>query len=398
MDNIDTETDINFDDYSEEKMDNNEINIDHLGKEARSQMMRKLAAKMLSDDIDDSYVEGTFNAMVKALDNYELIDREMVAKLTGIFENSLEKKDVFDMAKAIDEGSTIVYFKSAQLFKIYKKEELMSLLDGQLRTVFKHFNQSFEVVPNNSEQKIIIMGDITLVDQIEHIKKYISQFMVNKGVENFNDNDIICFKNKGTNMIEIVINNYYVNNSSERNEIVQDLLKYILMMEKNTNMTRKLGYMADCSGFYNADVVSMPSEKQLLNEDNCFVEMIDRLIRNTSKCSKLVKEGNTYIINLYNNSNITNISNVENLSINSNYPENVEDFLNHIKEDKPEWYKEGEWIKKDIIYDEYNRMYDFITKKAFAVMFNDTIYKHEKRQTVNKNRCLYVQLFPFSDL
>jgi len=392
MDNINTN--IDFDDHSEETMVN-EINIDNLDKEASMQMMRKLMSN--DNDVDGTFKD-LFNIMTDTFDNYESIDKDMVAKLTGIFQNSLEKKDVFDMAKAIDEGSTIVYFKSAQLFKIYKKEELMSLLDGQLRTIFKHINQSFEVVPNNSEQKIIIMGDITLVDQIEHIKKYISQFMVNKGVQDFKDDDIICFKNDSTNMIEIVINNYYVNNSSERNEIVQDLLKYILMMEKNTNMTRKLGYMPDCSGFDNADVVSMPSEKQLINEDKCFVEMIDRLIRNTSKCSKLVKEGNTYIINLYNNSTITNIANVENLAINSNYPENVEDFLTHIREDRPEWYKECEWIKKDIIYEEYNELYDFITKKAFAVMFKDKIYKHEKRQTVNKKRSLYVELFSISDL
>jgi hypothetical protein len=131
MDNITTNMD--FEEDSEETMEN-EINIDNLGKEARIQMMRKLMSKMLSDDIDDSNISATVKTLFDQLDNYELIDREMVAKLTGIFQDSLEKKDVFDMVKAIDEGSTIVYFKSAQLFKIYKKEELMSLLDGQLRT------------------------------------------------------------------------------------------------------------------------------------------------------------------------------------------------------------------------------------------------------------------------
>jgi len=381
---------------------NNEINIDNITKDARIQMMRKLMTKMLEsdmDDIDDIYVKDTFNAMVKAFDNYESIDKEMVAKLTGIFKDSLEKKDAFDMAQAIDEGSTIVYFKSAQLFKVYKKEELMSLLDGHLRTVFKHFNQSFEVVPNNSEQKIIIMGDITLVDQIDHIKKYILQFMIDKGVDDFKNDDIVCFKNESTNMIEIVINNYYVNNSSERNEIIQDLLKYILKMEKNSNMTRKLGYMPDCIEFENADVVSMPSEKQLLNEDTKFIEMVDRMVRHTSKCSKLVKNGNTYIINLYNNvETINNIEYVENLNINSN--DKIGNFVDYLQTNKPSWYKEGGLIDKQVLYDKYIEQFGDITRVLFTTSFKNKIFSKEIRKAYKKGekRKVYVKLYKYDEM
>jgi hypothetical protein len=221
------------------------------------------------------------------------------------------------------------------------------------------------------------MGDITLVDQIEHIKKYISQFMVNKGVQDFKDDDIICFKNDSTNMIEIVINNYYVNNSSERNEIVQDLLKYILMMEKNTNMTRKLGYMPDCSGFDNADVVSMPSEKQLINEDKCFVEMIDRLIRNTSKCSKLVKDGNIYNIYIQNAEVINNAETVNHtINNNSNNSNSIGDFGKYIKNNKPEWYKPGKSIKKNTLYLKYIEQYGEISKPMFHKTFLGSIFKN----------------------
>jgi hypothetical protein len=362
-------------------------------------IIKLLRAKAQEVEGFDNEISLTLQTLFDQLDKYESIDKEMVAKLTGIFQNSLENKDVFDMAKAIDEGSTIVYFKSAQLFKVYRREELMSLLDGHLRTVFKHFNQSFEVVPNNSEQKIIIMGDITLVDQIDHIKKYILQFMIDKGVQDFKNDDIVCFKNENTNMIEIVINNYYVNNSSERDEIVQDLLKYILRMEKNSNMTRKLGYMPDCIEFENADVVSMPSEKQLLDEDNRFIEMVDRLVRNTSKCSKLVKEGNTYIINLYNNVETVNNGVINNIdSPHSDLSDGISDFGKHIRENKPNWYIEGELFDKQLLRDKYIELYGEISKAMFHKTFMNKIFKKTVRVTIKNVRVAKVLLFNYDDI
>jgi len=231
------------------------------------------------------------------------------------------------------------------------------------------------------------MGDITLVDQIEHIKKYILQFMIDKGVQNFKNDDIICFKNKSTNMIEIVINNYYVNNSSERDEIVRDLLKYILKMEKNSNMNRMLGYLPDSTEFENADVVSMPSEKQLLNEDTKFIEMADRMIRNTSNCSKLVKEGNKFIVNFsnmpINNNNITCV---------------VEKFVNYILKNKPKWYKNSKWIKKDLIYNECVLQCGPLSKKAFATTFRNVLFCGEDRKMVDNERCYIVKLLKYSEI
>jgi len=96
--------------------------IDNLDKESSMRIMRKLMTKLLETDTDDTFKD-LFDSVTKALDNYESIDKDMVSKLTSIFQDSLQKKDAFDMAKAIDEGSTIVYFKSAQLFKVYKKED-----------------------------------------------------------------------------------------------------------------------------------------------------------------------------------------------------------------------------------------------------------------------------------
>jgi len=355
-----------------------------------------------NDEWDEDLINQIKN-LAETLKTYSSIDKGMVETLHSLFntDSLLKKKACEKVMESVENGSIIVYFRSAQLFKVYKKEELINLLDGQLRTAYKNLHQSFEVVPSNSEQKIIIMGDITLVDQIDHIKKYILQFMINKGVQDFKDKDIICFKNESTNMIEIVINNYYVNNSSERNEIVQDLLKYILTMEKNTNMTRKLGYMPDCSEFDNADVVSMPSEKQLINEDKCFIEMVDRLVRNTSKCSKLIKEGNTFIVNFGNmNMTINNggVVNNDNATHNEESDE-IAQFIEYILDKKPKWYKESQWILISTLYEQFVEICNSsINKQRFSNNANHKLFSKKAQKVIKNKKGRAVLLFDFKTL
>jgi hypothetical protein len=77
---------------------------------------------------------------------------------------------------------------------------------------------------------------------------------------------------------------------------------------------------------------------------------------------------------------------------------NSHDFIKLIYKTKPAWYKESTWVKKKIIFDEYNNIYDTITKKSFALMFKDKIYKSEKRQTIDNKRHLFVKLFSRAEM
>ena len=103
--------------------------------DSRIQIIRKMMEELLDNTTDDAFKD-LFNTMTDTFDNYESIDKEMVEKLKSIFSNDLVKKQQFaDIIKAISQGSTVVYFKSAQLFKVYKKPELETLLGGQIRTI-----------------------------------------------------------------------------------------------------------------------------------------------------------------------------------------------------------------------------------------------------------------------
>jgi len=371
-----------------------------MDKESILKLLYNLTSDIEKDGYDEDVIRN-LNNLSNAVENYKSIDKQMVELLHNIFNNGLNKKDVYEeVVKSVEEGSIIVYFKSAQLFKVYKKDDIINLLDGQLRTDYKHIKESYEVIPKNSEQKLIIMGDISLLDRLDSIKDYIIKFMINKGINGFAKEDIICFKNTKTDMLEIIINNYYVNNSEERNIVIYDLLEYIVEMEKNNNMSRKLGPPSGYSDIKGADIISMPSDKQLLTDNTKFIEMVDRLVRNTHNCSKLIKEGNTYIINVIgvqNNAKIINHSETTNIGT-SDSNNHTDNFVHYIKTTEPEWYLEGKWIKKDILYTHYTNMYEMITKQKFSILFKDILYSLENRKMINKSRHNFVKLFKFCQL
>jgi hypothetical protein len=361
-------------------------------KESRMQIIRKMMEEMLKDDVDDTFKD-VFSAVTDTFDNYESIDKEMVERLKNIFSNDLVKKEKFsDIVKAIGQGSTVVYFKSAQLFKVYKKTELETLLGGQIRTIYKQLNESYEVVPNDSKQKIIILGDVSLADSIERIKTYIVSFMIREGIEDFIDSDIVCYKGKES--IEIIINDYYVENQTEHDEIVKKLLKYIFQQEKNTKIVQKIN-TNPFSEFDGVKMVSMPSEKQLLATE--YIEPLLTMISNVTQCSGFKNQINLSVtihdhsVNTTNNNNIVNEP-MDQISV------NIYEFIKHIRDDKPEWYKESTWIKKDILLEKYNELYEPVHKRSFDIMFRNKLYISEKRKMVDKVRYMFVELFKISEL
>jgi len=362
--------------------------------DSRIQIIRKMMEELLDNTTDDAFKD-LFNTMTDTFDNYESIDKEMVEKLKSIFSNDLVKKQQFaDIIKAISQGSTVVYFKSAQLFKVYKKPELETLLGGQIRTIYKQLNESYEVIPNDSKQKIIILGDVSLADSIESIKTYIVEFMIGEGILNFTDNDLVCYKSKDS--IEIIINDYYVENRTEHDEVVKKLLKYIFQQEKNTKIVQKIN-TNPFSEFDGVKMVYMPSEKKLLATD--YIEPLLTMISNVTECSGFKNQITLNVTNIiHDNSTNTTNNNTTVTEVISSDDNNVYEFIKYIRDEEPDWYKGNTWVKKEILIEKYIELYDSISKIAFAKLFKDKLYKTEKRRMVNKSRYLFVKLFKISDL
>jgi len=380
MDNIDTN--MNMDVNSEE--------INNLGKEDALRMIRKYMAKILEDDKDGTFKDAC-NIMTNVIDNYESIDKEMVARLNDIFSNDMVRKEEYlNVLTAIKDGSTVVYFKSAQLFKVYKPSELENLLGGQLRTIYRQFKESYELVPNDSKQKIIIMGDSSLIDKLDRITSYITRFMKNEGMNDFKNDDVVCYKND--DRLEIIINNYYVENSLERNEIVQKLLNFIVEQEKNDLIVGKImPANLKYSEFKGVEMISMPTEKELISSK--YIEPIMAMVGNIHKCTGYGKlTVNVHIENMHvHNDNSTNITEVKSY-------ENKNDFGKYIRDTKPDWYTPGVQFDKNILLKKYEEVYGNITKQMFHKTYVGKIFDKTTRVVISGVRVTNVRLFNYDDI
>jgi len=357
----------------------------------RIQMIRKMMEELLESDVDDTF-KNAFNIMTDTFDNYESIDKDMVSRLNDIFSNDLVKRAKFaDIIKAIGQGSTVVYFKSAQLFKVYKPSELEQLLGGQLRTIYKQLNESYEVVPNDSKQKIVMLCDSSLEDRIGRIKTYIVQFMIREGISQFTDNDIVCYK--GKDALEIIINDYYVDNQEEHDKIVQKLLKYITQQEKSSNIERYIG-TGTYSEFDGVKMISMPSDKELFATK--YIEPLLTMISNIQQCNGFKSQINLNVTidNRVDNSINTTTNNIQNDDINK-----IDMFINYILKERPSWYTPNQWIFVASLYNRFTNIYgSSISKSHFSNQANTKLFSKKAHKVMDNKRGRAILLFSYEDL
>lgn len=372
-----------------------------MDQETVNKQLELLRESFAKNGYDENCVR-MLQQLIEAADNYNSIDKQMVEILKEQFADTLMKKaELMEAMKTIENGSVIVYFKSAQLFKIYKKDDIETLLGGQLKTLYKNVGMTYEVIPNNMGQKIIMIGEGSIVDNIDKIKSYVVSFMKNKGVVEFDEKDITCYKDdKNDGNVEIIINNYYVRNSAERDEIIKELLSYITKNEKSNKLAMRLG-TDTYSVIEGTTMLATPTGKQIIGK---YVDPDRGLVSNTLNCHQIQKNGDAYTIvyNIYNinqtaeiinNGTINNITNVP-------QPEDEIDeckdsqFVTHIKNNHPEWYKEDEWVEKEVIYNHYVEICGYVSKKVFTSGMKDVIFTEETRKRINKTRVPIIKLVP----
>lgn len=354
-----------------------------------------------SDDIPND-IANDLRALIKKIATLKAIDRSMVETLTDLFrDNSLMTKDSFvSIMTSLVNASAIVYFKSAQMCKVYNNNEIENIMEGQLRTVYKHLKDAYEVVPSNSKQKIIIMCDIAVQDKIDSIKIYITEFMnINKKLTTFSSNDIVCY-NTG-NMIHMLLTNYYVDNTAERDIFVKELVRFIQNTDKNTELSKKImPYIEPNSDFVGAEMILMPTEKTQISGK--YIQYLDGLIGNIKNCDH-ISRGSTVIFNVNMNitDNSTNINNsastTNNISVEDEDPS--ESFIQYIVQNKPVWYTAGKFIDKDILYAEYENFSDStMSKVKFHNIFNGKLFTISRREMIKGKRTLVVKLKKYDDL
>jgi len=329
----------------------------------------------------------------------ESIDKSLVSTLKDLFRDDslLAKESLDNIIESLVNSSTIVFFKSAQLCKVYNNDQLETMLEGQLRTMYKHFKDTYEVVPNSSKQKIIIMCDISVQNQINDIKTYIKEFMhISKKLTSFSENDIICYN--ANNMIHILLTNYYVNSATEREHIVTELVKFIRARSTNSELSKQImSYIEPNNDFDSADIILMPNERSQFSGK--YIQYIDGLISNIQNCDH-ISSGKSITVNFNIVDNSTNInsnnSNSNNTNITDN-SDNIEEFIEYIKSEQPSWFKSGKWIKKPTLSEKYTEKFQTAVPYGFYKLTKNKLWLSEKRN-YSGDKITTIRLMKFENL
>lgn len=346
--------------------------------------------------------------MQHTAEKYLSIDDQMIEKLNDVFPDSLIDRSKYDeMLSKVASGSVIVYFKSANKFKVYNKDNIDDELKIQLTTMYRHhLKEAYELIPNNAGQKIILVGSVSALVDTNIIKQLILDFMILRGISDLSLDDIYCFRKtleNGETSVQIVIGKYYVENLNERNTIVSDMMSHIL--KRNRDLVT-LGLPLDVtisSDFENANMYPMPSENTL---STLLPDITDTLVRKIENCTKLTKNGNTYItiqVNNVNSNNTTNntTNNIENVNLESEeqFQTDIDLFVEYIKSNKPEWYKDDNWISTQDLYAYFVEYTESdMAKNVFSKKILHVIVSDHKSKKISGYVRRFVKLIPIDKL
>ncbi len=332
------------------------------------------------------------------------LDKELFTRLQDIADSygeTVYTGDQFaEMMQKINNQSIIVYFKTANSFRVYDASKISTLLTNHLSADFRRDRQMFEVIPNHLPQKVVILCDRNITNHIGTIKNYVVEYLKSQKVT-INDTDIKMFEDDtNLNLVEIIINGFYVSDFAERTKIVNGLMNFIDLKEKNSvtneHMTRHMEVRREFIKFENNLLVTMPNCKRLVNGGD--FEITDALVGVPIDCINI--RGDTYVFNINggihitnNNNNTTNVTNNYSVDGGRQY-----DFGKYIKEEQPEWYIPGEWISGEILRQKYVEQFGEIAANIFAKRFKNKIYDESKRQAGKDGKVTKYLLYAFEDI
>jgi len=317
------------------------------------------------------------------------LDHDFIDTLKYVAEH--EGSHLFDtdnyssIVQELAKDSMVIYFKTADLFKVYESDDFDENFLKRIRTNYKKGREIYEVVDDSRPQKILVIIKSDNMEEIIKIKKYIVQFA--KHTHPISEDDLMTFNNEISGETEIVINKFYVPNSHARSEFILKLLQFITSKEKNTNISDKMK-LSTASPIENTSIVLIPELKRLIDQS---------LSKETegylTKKSPVININ----INIENMQNIQKANVVQQAAVINNISSDGDDsdgFIEFLRETPPAWYVIGKIVEYDRLYDEYST-FGSLTKKSFTMKYFNLLFTKSKRISKNGK---FIQLVKLLDV
>lgn len=317
-------------------------------------------AKSLSEKIQNSTLE-ELEFICKKWGPFEWIDVNVKKAMYADKHKKLFSENIPKNGMKIKDNESQFYVKartSADYYKNYEGHFTINIDDPA-----KHPDH-VEIVLRDAAQRLYLTlpGD-TSDDKLESIADGFMSFIEDKYTQERISYEIR--KDLKKKEYDIIIRGFYVANIHDAKSIIEEFISTLNDTDGNLIWLCLRKY---CTDSEKPTILSKYHDSERKNE-------LGELIKSTSpdreKILQIVNDSfygvldssKTSPINVYIN-NFTNIQNQHNgdnnvkISPKDNSIDNFANFINFIKNDKPEWYQPGKFLPKAFITEKFNEIYD----------------------------------------
>lgn len=286
---------------------------------------------------------------VKELKNQNLQLKEHIKAVANNDEYIIDRNDMPNKINSISSDTLIIYIKNAQLYRMYKPEDLDDFRNHE-GTIYKHRDTGpvYEVARDTCPQKLMIVLTDDEDIRLEIMKTYIMDFLKNYPKLSATINDLIIYKN-GSN-IEILINNTFLDNLADKERFVENFMRF-LHQRGESEMANKIQVRPPVCELPDTRFYLLPSIRQQIDGPiihNSLNHLITTAITNGVPSVNI----NINVQNIDNS--VTNNDNSVNTTIIGNSTKKtIKSFCKHIYDTKPDWYTPDALVDVKIIEDAF---------------------------------------------
>jgi len=282
--------------------------------------------------------------------------------------------------KLNDSDSLIIYVKNAQLYKIYKNDN-MTDFEQDVGTHYRKPDDNgvaYEVIRDSLPQKLMIVMKVNMdSDQLKIIKKYIMDFIKSEPtLSETKPSDLKIYGND--NNTEFIVSSVLLDNMSAKELFIEKFIRFMQQKGENELANQIQLRLPPCYELEGARLNKIPYIKTML-ENNSNTCLISDLLTNSKTINGNIIINNTYNIvgNTINSNNTTN-SNIS-VSQGQNSNKSIKSFCKYIYDTKPSWYIESKYVSLCDIENAYRNYFDdndialsMISKKLKGSIFTNS--------------------------
>lgn len=273
-------------------------------------------------------------------------------------------------------------------------------------------NKEYEIICNDKPQALFIrLNRMVLSETVEEIARWLTEFckIHSDSSEIYN----IISKNSQTGDHDIFLPNISLKDGKEKCEVLNEFEQWLgdkatddikLILKQNLKLSKEpyVKRVPPSHDYY------VGEEKTIINGlmendiwaygggEKKFKDVLDRTVASMPEGTNLILQINQYIGSIHNGDVIINNYNC----VGKTDTEIIKDYIEHMRQTKPNWYKDNEWVEVGVMIDDVNK---FAGKPVYPGLFskltaNIISQKRSRKRNKNGSKVSHFLLKPYDTI